>query len=123
MVPLAAATAAPDARLLIPSSVSGGSFVGMLQDFSAHFGAPRLCLDLERSCSRDAVTPDDRIVLTAALKALSSEELQIVTLHAMNGLKHREIAALLQLPLATVLSKYRRALKKLKDQLKEGIES
>jgi len=50
-VPLAAATAAPDARLLIPSSVSGGSFVQMLQDFSAHFGAARLCLDLERSCT------------------------------------------------------------------------
>ena len=36
-------------------------------------------------------------------------------------MKHREIAQLLELPLATVLSKYRRALKKLRDLL-EGDE-
>lgn len=35
----------------------------------------------------------------------------------VTGLKHREIAQLLELPLATVLSKYHRALKKLKAQL------
>ena len=34
-------------------------------------------------------------------------------LHAVTGLKHREIAALLELPLPTVLSKYHRALKNL----------
>ena len=39
-------------------------------------------------------------------------------LHAVTGLKHREIAALLELPLATVLSKYHRALKKLKTRMK-----
>ena len=42
---------------------------------------------------------------------------RIVLLHAVTGLKHREIAQLLELPLATVLSKYHRALKKLKAQL------
>ena len=41
----------------------------------------------------------------------------MVLLHAVSGLKHREIAALLELPLATVLSKYHRALKKLRVQL------
>ena len=41
------------------------------------------------------------------------QERQVVMLHAVTGLKHREIAQLLELPLATVLSKYRRALKKL----------
>ena len=80
-------------------------------------------LDLERICSRETVTADDRIVLTAALRALSSEELQIVTLHAVSGFKHREIASLLQLPLATVLSKYRRSLKKLRIQLEGGSEA
>lgn len=80
-------------------------------------------LELEKICSREAVTADDRIVLTAALQSLSSEELQIVTLHAAGGFKHREIAALLQLPLATVLSKYRRALKKLQVQLEGGSET
>ena len=48
------------------------------------------------------------------MRNLSEEERQIVMLHAVAGFKHREIAATLDLPLATVLSKYNRALKKLK---------
>ena len=63
------------------------------------------------------VTAEDRIVLQNALSRLSAQERQIVMLHAASGLKHREIAALLELPLSTVLSKYRRALEKLKTQL------
>ena len=62
------------------------------------------------------VTAEDRIVQDA-LKTLSAQERQIVLLHASSGLKHREIAVLLELPLSTVLSKYRRALEKLKTQL------
>ena len=65
-----------------------------------------------------SLTSEDRQVLQAALNALTSEERQIVTLHAVAGLKHREIAQLLELPLATVLSKYHRALKKLRILLK-----
>ena len=38
-------------------------------------------------------------------------------LHAVTGLKHREIAVLLELPLPTVLSKYHRALKKMRAYL------
>ena len=57
---------------------------------------------------------DDRLVLQACLEQLSDEERQIVTLHAVSGFKHREISHILQIPLSTVLSKYHRALKKLK---------
>ena len=64
-----------------------------------------------------SVTPEDRAVLEAALNILSDQERQIVVLHAASGLKHREIAKLLELPLPTVLSKYRRALSKLKTKL------
>lgn len=64
-----------------------------------------------------SVTPEDRAVLEAALSILSDQERQIVMLHAAAGLKHREIAKLLELPLPTVLSKYRRALSKLKNKL------
>ena len=56
----------------------------------------------------------DRLVLQAALITLSEGEREIVMLHALSGLKHREIADLMELPLSTVLSKYRRALKKLR---------
>ncbi|MEG1291645.1 MAG: RNA polymerase sigma factor, partial [Lachnospiraceae bacterium] len=36
--------------------------------------------------------PEDRIVLKAALDLLTSEERSIILLHAVSGLKHREIA-------------------------------
>lgn len=61
-----------------------------------------------------AVTPEDRRLLQTALAALEDRERQVVLLHAAAGLKHRETAALLELPLPTVLSKYRRALKKMR---------
>lgn len=69
-----------------------------------------------------AVTPEDRIVLQTALAALSDTERQIVLLHAASGLKHREIAALLDIPLPTVLSKYHRAMKKMRARM-EGDEA
>lgn len=63
------------------------------------------------------LTAEDRAVLTAALRLLDGEEQRIVLLHAVTGLKHREIAESLSLPLSTVLSKYHRALKKLRMKL------
>lgn len=62
---------------------------------------------------------EERLVLKAALETLSDEERQIVTLHSVAGLKHREIANMLELPLSTVLNKYRRALVKLQNKVKE----
>lgn len=64
-----------------------------------------------QECGLDA---DERILLQYTLAALSDEERRIVLLHAVTGMKHREIAALLELPLPTVLSKYHRALKKMR---------
>lgn len=64
---------------------------------------------------------EDRLALESALKLLSAEECRIVLLHAVSGLKHREIAALLELPLATVLSKYNRSLKKLRRHLEDAL--
>lgn len=62
----------------------------------------------------------DRLLLNTALKSLGSEESQIVILHAVAGFKHRETARLMGLPLNTVISKYHRSLKLLKQILKEG---
>ena len=64
-----------------------------------------------QECGLDA---DEHIVLQQVLAALSDEERRIVLLHAATGMKHREIAALLELTLPTVLSKYHRALKKMR---------
>lgn len=56
----------------------------------------------------------DNMVLHNALKHLSDIERQTVILHAIAGLKHREIATLLNQPLGTILWRYNQALKKLR---------
>ena len=62
---------------------------------------------------------EERETVKALLSFLKEDERQIVMLHAAAGFKNREIAELLGLKLSTVLSKYRRALKKLELILKE----
>ncbi|MGI6751991.1 MAG: RNA polymerase sigma factor [Anaerovoracaceae bacterium] len=61
----------------------------------------------------------DKLLLEAVLSHLTEEERQIVIMHALAGLKHREIAQILEIPLATTLSKYRRSLSKLRKMLEE----
>ena len=75
--------------------------------------------DLSALDRQSQVTPEDRLVLESLLSLLGEQERQIVTLHALTGLKHREIAQLLGLPLSTVLSKYHRGMKKLQNAWKE----
>ena len=58
----------------------------------------------------------ERLLLQDALAILGDEERRIVLLHTA-GLKHRETGEALGLPLATVLSKYHRALKKMRSFL------
>lgn len=66
--------------------------------------------------------PSDRIVLSSALNILKEDERQILLLHVFSGLKHREIADSLSLPLPTVLSRYNRSLKKLREHLiRQGV--
>ncbi len=48
------------------------------------------------------------------LDKLGEEEREVVVLHLVSGLKHREIAKMLNKPLSTILSKYNRAIAKLK---------
>ena len=69
--------------------------------------------------TNEELTTIDRIVLTECMSRLSDQERQIVVLHAVSGFKHREIAQLLELNLSTVLSKYNRAIHKLKYYLEK----
>lgn len=69
--------------------------------------------------SRESVSPEDRLILQVCMNHLSDEERQIVVLHAVAGFKHREIAELTGYSLTAVLSKYSRALKKLKQYLEK----
>lgn len=48
------------------------------------------------------------------LDELKEDERQIVVMHAMSNIKHKDIAKQLDIPLSTVLSKYRRSMQKLK---------
>ena len=57
---------------------------------------------------------DRRIMLQKALNELKDEDRQIVILHAMTGMKHREIAEIMKIPLPTVLTKYKRSLEKMR---------
>lgn len=57
--------------------------------------------------------------LRQLLALLNEEERELIALHAVSGLKFREIAKLLGKPLSTVLSKYNRAIKKLQAEIKE----
>lgn len=67
--------------------------------------------------AHEGLSHEDRLIIRQCMDILTSEERQIVTLHAVAGFRHREIAALLSLPLSTVLSKYHRAIKKLKQTI------
>ena len=50
---------------------------------------------------------------------VTEEERTIVILHVVGGLKHHEIAKMMDIPLGTVLSKYKRTINKLKNIAKE----
>lgn len=65
------------------------------------------------------IKEDHKELLNICFQVLDEEERQIVTLHSLTGLKFREIAQLLEIPLSTTLSKYRRALKKMKKEISE----
>ena len=85
--------------------------------------AGTVCEDISEyedfAISQDSVSQLDRIVLQEALQSLDFEERQIVILHALTGMKHKEIADILELPTGTVLSKYNRSIKKLRKELDE----
>ncbi len=68
---------------------------------------------------RTETNADDRLILSSCMELLDDMERQIVVLHAVAGFKHREIAQYLSIELSTVLSKYSRALKKMKRRVQE----
>lgn len=61
----------------------------------------------------------DRLVLESALNILADDERHVIMLYAISGMKHQEIAKNLGVPLSTALSRYHRALKKLRKHLTE----
>lgn len=64
---------------------------------------------------------EDKMILEILLEKITDEERNIIILHIVSGMKYREIANLLKLPLSTVLSKYHRAMKRMKCIMKEDM--
>lgn len=64
--------------------------------------------------TNSAMDVEDKLVVVSCLSKLAEDERQIVVLHSVAGMKHREIAKIMEIPLSTTLSKYKRALEKLK---------
>ncbi|MBR2614930.1 MAG: RNA polymerase sigma factor [Clostridia bacterium] len=62
----------------------------------------------------------DNLFLIELVKNLSQDEREIISLHVVSNMKHKEIAKLLGKPLSTVLSRYNRAIKKLQLIVKES---
>ena len=62
---------------------------------------------------------ENKLIIDTIFSSISDEERNILVLHSVSGLKHREIAKILGIPLTTVLSKYNRTIKKIKRKLGE----
>lgn len=70
--------------------------------------------------AHERLSTEDRLVIRSCMEELADQERHIVALHAVSGLRHREIAQLLELPLSTVLSKYSRAIQKLRQTMERS---
>lgn len=76
---------------------------------------------LERQLATTNADAEERLLIRSCLDKLDEDERAIVVMHAVGGMRHREIASERKIPLNTTLSKYKRALVKLRKVL-EGEE-
>ncbi len=75
---------------------------------------------IDTSASDDAADNiSGKILVNELLLRLDESEREVVVLHIVSGMKHKEIAELLGAPISTVLSRYNRAIKKLQNKVKE----
>lgn len=76
--------------------------------------------DILVSVPDTGIGPEASAIIRTCIECLEDDEREMVIMHAVSGLRHREIAEILGKPLSTVLSKYQRSIKKLKILL-EGV--
>ena len=67
------------------------------------------------------VSLDDRLAIERALAALAPADREIVMLRHLDGLSYSELAASLQIPVGTVMSRLFNARKRLRDGLTRGL--
>lgn len=68
---------------------------------------------------RQGVSPEEHIGLERALRLLRSEDREIITLKYLDGLSYKEIAAYLQIPAGTVMSRLFNARRQMQAALQE----
>lgn len=64
-----------------------------------------------------ASTVENEVLIKQIFKVLDQIEKEVVVLHVVGDLKHREIAKLLNKPIGTITWTYNKAIKKLKDEI------
>ncbi len=64
---------------------------------------------------------ENRLVLEKMFEYLSTEDRNMIIMHDIAGLKHREIAKLLDMPLGTVMARYHRGIRKLQKEFGEKL--
>lgn len=78
--------------------------------------------DMENELGFEDITNvDNRIILEKMFELLSVEDRNLIIMHDIGGLKHREIAKLLDMPVGTVLSRYHRVIRKLQKEFGEKL--
>lgn len=83
----------------------------------------RSCSLLPESAAGQETEPEDRpmheeyLRITALLSSIPEEQAEVVRLKCVDGLKFREIAALLGIPLATAKSRYRYGIGHIRDNM------
>lgn len=63
---------------------------------------------------------ENRMILEKMFEVLSVDDRNLIIMHDVSGLKHREIARLMDLPLGTVLARYHRGIRKLQKEFGEA---
>lgn len=74
--PPSLARAAPECRVILPGTLSGGTLEEMLDAFAAQYGSHRICLDVQRCChsfSMPGSTPDGTRLTRQALDDLRQQ--------------------------------------------------
>lgn len=64
----------------------------------------------------DISNADNRVVLEKMFQILPADDRNIIIMHDIGGMKHREIAELLNIPLGTAIARYNRGIKKLQKE-------
>lgn len=78
--------------------------------------------DLENELGfEDMSSADNRMVLEKMFELLSVDDRNLIILHDVSGMKHREIAKLMDLPLGTVIARYNRGIRKLRKEFGEKL--